>query len=467
MEESWAAQEMSEAQIRDRRRIKSIIRIVEDLADQPGVTFSTAVGSAGRQAAHRLFEHPDTSVLRLLAGHIAQTAARCEEYDLVLAIQDTTSVEYNGHKATQGLGPTNDSPNGRGFFAHTVWAQSPEGLPLGTLHAQMWVREAAEAGSRHQRRQRSPDEKESHKWRTGLEGMEAALPPYQKVLLIQDREGDVYDFLAAPRRANTFLLIRANQPRAVTVSALDGSGTVQRSTLFEAVAAVPAGGTLTVRIGRRPGQPEREATLTVRWREMAIQSPQRKGVARGEQRVWVVQAREEHPPEGVEAVDWVLISTLPVLTSAQAFQMVGYYSRRWGIERFHFTLKSGCQVEKLQIDDVTSLEHALALYYVVAWRLLQLTHLARLEPEKPAVEVLAAEELAVLSQAERRPVLTIQEAVRAIAKLGGWTASKTAPEPGVKTLWLGVRRLEAMVEGWRLARQAMLTSHLSSIYDTR
>src|SRR5829696_9473068 len=141
MEEHWAAQEMAGAHIRDRRRIKSLITMVDNLADQPGVAFSTACGSAGRQAAHRLFEHQETTVDRLLAGHVAQTAARGEEYDLVLAVQDTTSFEYNGHKAKQGLGPTNDSPNGRGLFAHTVWAMSPEGLPLGTLHVQMWVRD--------------------------------------------------------------------------------------------------------------------------------------------------------------------------------------------------------------------------------------------------------------------------------------------------------------------------------------
>lgn len=459
MKESWATEEMAGAQIHDRRRIQSVTAIVEKLADQPGVAFSTACGSASRQAAHRLFEHPDTTVAKLLAGHIAQTGARCWNYDLVLAIQDTTSFEYNGHKAKEGLGPTNDSPNGRGLFAHTVWAVSPEGLPLGTLHVQMWVRDPEEAGSRHQRRKRMPDEKESHKWREGLTGTEAALAPDQAVLVIQDREGDVFDFLSAPRRAKTHLLIRASQPRAVTVAAPDGGGKPKRSTLFEAVEAAPPVATITVHIARRPGQREREATLTVRLQEMAIQAPKRKGVAREEQRVWVVQAREEAPPEGVEAVEWVLISTLPVLTSAQACQMVRYYNRRWSIERFHFTLKSGCQVEKLQIDDVTSLEHALVVYYVVAWRLQHLTYLARLEPETPAEEALAAEEVAVLSQAEGRPIRTIQEAVRAIAKLGGYTPYRRAPEPGVKVLWLGWRRLEAMLEGWRLARRAMIGPH--------
>jgi hypothetical protein len=255
------------------------------------------------------------------------------------------------------------------------------------------------------------------------------------------------------------MLIRASQPRAVTVEAAEGTGTRPRSTLFVAIGEAPVVGELTVRVAGRPGQPERDATLTVRLREMAIQAPQRKGVARTEQRVWVVQAKEETPPEGVEAVEWVLISTLPVVTCAQAFQMVGYYKRRWSIERFHFTLKSGCQVEKLQIDDATSLEHALAVYYVVAWRLQYLTHLARTEPETPATKVLAAEELAVLSQAEGRRIGTIQEAVRAIAKLGGYTPYRKAPEPGVKVLWLGLRRLAAMLEGWRLARQAMIASH--------
>jgi hypothetical protein len=133
---------------------------------------------------------------------------------------------------------------------------------------------------------------------------------------------------------------------------------------------------------------------------------------------------------------------------------MGYYTRRWTIERFHYTLKSGLRVERFQIDDAQSLEQALAVCFVVAWQLLWLTHLAREDPEGPATEVLTADELQVLSAAERRPIGTRRQVIRALAKLGGFPGNPSAGEPGVKTLWLGLTRFASMVQGWRLHSQA-------------
>ena len=131
--------------------------------------------------------------------------------------------------------------------------------------------------------------------------------------------------------------------------------------------------------------------------------------------------------------------------------MVGYYAKRWVIERLHFTLKSGLRAERLQIDDAGSLKHALAIYYVVAWRLLHLTYLAREQPDAPASEAFEAEELAVLAGATQREVTTLVEAVLAVAELGGWQRYRTAPPPGVKSLWVGWITLRGMVQGYRLA----------------
>ena len=134
------------------------------------------------------------------------------------------------------------------MFAHTAYAVAPDGTPLGLLHAQFWARRPEEFGTAQQRRARPPEEKESHKWRLGLAGVEAVLPPEQAVLLVQDRESDVFDFLAAPRRSQTELLVRAAHPRNVVVpAATEGvEGTVGaetgevRSSLFVAAAACPA-----------------------------------------------------------------------------------------------------------------------------------------------------------------------------------------------------------------------------------
>jgi hypothetical protein len=110
-------------------------------------------------------------------------------------------------------------------------------------------------------------------------------------------------------------------------------------------------------------------------------------------------------------------------------------------------------VERLQFDDAASLQHAPAVYGVVAWRLLWMTHLARTEPEQPAEAVVGQEERCVLEAALRRPARTARDAIRAVAKLGGFAGAPSQGEPGVKSLWLGWRQLEDMVEGDRLALQ--------------
>jgi hypothetical protein len=124
-------------------------------------------------------------------------------------------------------------------------------------------------------------------------------------------------------------------------------------------------------------------------------------------------------------------------------------------QRFHYTLKQGCTVERLQFEAAHTLQNALALYSIVAWRLLWLTYTAREQPQAPATELLPALELRVLEEATQAPVPTAREAIRALAQLGGFPTNPSAKEPGVKVLWRGLRRLEAMVEGWMLALQAL------------
>ena len=138
--------------------------------------------------------------------------------------------------------------------------------------------------------------------------------------------------------------------------------------------------------------------------------------AQAELPVWIICATEVNPPPGVEPLQWVLLYTLPVADLEAACRVRRYYSRRWLVERLHYTLKSGLGTEKLQIDDAVSL----ALYYVVAWRLLYLTYTAREKPEAPATTVLDADELAVLEAATGKPVPTVAAMVTAISRLGGY-----------------------------------------------
>jgi hypothetical protein len=168
-------------------------------------------------------------------------------------------------------------------------------------------------------------------------------------------------------------------------------------------------------------------------------------------RVWVVEAKEIDAPTGAEPVHWVLLTTLSVEGFDPARQVVRYYTRRWVIEDLSLVLKSGLRAERLQMDDAHTLMNTLALLYVVAWRVLHLRDMARFLPEEPAAAVVTPTEHAVLQAAEGRSLETVREVARAIAYLAGFPRYPSAGEPGVRTLWEGLQRLEASAFGWRLA----------------
>ena len=523
MDIQWANHEMAQAKIGDERSRANLIKLCATLAAQPGIAFSRACQEGGRKAAHRLFRQPGSTPLSLLQGHILQTALRCQEFaaPLVLAASDSTSMDYSTHKATRGLGPITTCVKTQGFHTHSVMALTTEGLPLGLLHQEHWVRPTAEEPptskpskyqrqkDRDQSKKRAFADKESFKWLSALQAVERALPPEQKVLLIQDREADIFEFIQAPRRVNTHLLIRAAQPRRVEVvpseadlllsrqgpetdseSVLTDSESIEsrllnrkraHPTLFDVLTASPVMRVDSLEVGRRPDQPARCALMSIKYVAVRLVPPARQGRLYSMDQcplVWLLEAQEvveevidkviidsvvnqessdkfrnfTPKPKGLH---WVLLCTIPILNVEDASITIQYYARRWQIERFHFVLKSGCGVEKLQMDRVLSLQKALSLYSVVAWWLLYLTHLARVAPDTPAESVMDPSLLAVVSAGERRKVTSVSALVLAIARQGGFRRLPSAPYPGVKSLWLGLRCLYDRYQGWQLAIQSL------------
>lgn len=450
----WSFREFACAKVGDRRRIRSLSLIVYSLCNQAGISLTAALGNGLRQAAHRIFEHGTVSVLGLMQGHVQETVKRLSSLktatgvgdlgaDLVLVSQDTTSFDYSTQYCLEGAGPITTAPKSQGLMSHCALAMTTTGLPLGIVHLAVWARDKANVGSRNLRKQRETHEKESQKWIDGLRAIEAAYPEDQPLLIIQDREGDVFNFLNVARRPTTYLLVRAAQGRSVlTEKGVEG-------TLFNTVANSAVIGQYTAIIPRKPGQKEQEADFDLRVQQLTIRNP--KAHKDYSNPVWVVQATQSNALEGEEPLEWILLCTMPVGSAEQAKKIVEYYTRRWMVERLHYTLKSGCKVERLQIDDIESLKKALAIYYIVAWRLLFMTYLSRNEPQMPASCALSADEIIVLSASQKRKITTIEAAVKAICKLGGYEPYAKAKDPGVKSFWTGIRKLESMVEGWKLA----------------
>ncbi len=455
---SWVTHELLGADFHDLRLTERLLRIVERFAARPAASIPH-IGDAKAEATatYRFFANPAVTVDAILQPHRLRTAQRAAEHPLVLVAQDTTEINLTTHDDTAGLGYLSD-PQSHGLLLHNLLCISPAGVPLGVLDQRAWVRPKDERGKRKTRNQRLTQDKESQRWLDGLASVEQHLAAHPHVVLVSDRESDIYDLFVAPRAANVDLLVRVrDRKRRVEHPAKH---------LGAAVANSPAKVEITLEIPRADDRPRRTATLTLRWLTLTICRPanHRGIVPTTPLQLTVLEAREEQPPEGVEPVVWLLATTLTIANVDDALRILRWYTFRWLIERLHFVLKSGCGAERHQLGTKERCERLLATLTIVAWHVLQLMYEARREPEAVCTRVLTSDEWHVLHwQTQRRAPLpptapSIRTALRQIAQLGGFLARKRDGEPGVRTIWRGLRRLNDLTLGYRLARDHPLTS---------
>ena len=447
----WATQELSHVQLVDARLEKRLVKIVEDLASQPESSVPQASGDwASTKGAYRFWDNDKVDPASIIHAHELSTVERLSGHDMVLNIQDTTDLNFTHHPKKQGMGYL-DHPSAKGLKVHSCLSVSVEGVPQGVIYQQVWARDPKTFGKKHKRKKLATKDKESQRWLDTLTSSQDAIPVDKQVITIGDQEADIYDLFALPRREGSHLLIRVCHNRCVEHEA---------KYLWESVRQSPVLGEVTVKIGRKGNQPPREATLTIRIAHLSICPPSNrpeKGSLKSIP-VHLVLAEEDAPPEGVEPICWLLLATFPIETFDDALRCVRYYSYRWLIERYHFVLKSGCGLEKLQLETADRIHRALATYCIVAWRLLWLTYESRHNPDSPCDRILDTHEWQSLYCKIHKTSIppstppNLHEAVVMIARLGGFLARKSDKEPGVKTIWRGLRRLHDIAQGWQLAQ---------------
>ena len=217
-----------------------------------------------------------------------------------------------------------------------------------------------------------------------------------------------------------------------------------------------------MKLPRRPGRAAQEVTLEIRCREVELPPPQDKARYFGKReslRVWAIEARQVVPKAAREPICWRLLTTIPTQNFAQACEKVAWYTQRWQIEIFHKILKSGCRIEARQLESAARLGRALALDLIVAWRILALSRQGRLAPNESCVGVLSEAEWKILycsihpgKSVPRKPP-RMDEAVKWIARLGGFLGRKGDGFPGPITLWRGLQRLHDLCSGSAIANQ--------------
>lgn len=449
----WAAEEFGESWLNSRlsQRLQTVAR---HFYSRPMANIPEACGGdvTEMQATYRFLAHEDATFETVLQPHFAATERRISEISggVVLVPQDTTSLNYSKLHTADGLGPIGTTVDGaQGLHLHSSLAVTAEnGVPLGFLDAQVWARDAAEFGKKAKRHELPIEEKESYRWLTSYQAVAAvqARNPQVTLVSVGDREADIYELFAeaAKNPEGPKLLVRARHDRQLQD---------EQAQLFETIDRAPIAGDQIVCLPRQNNRPARNARLTLRFAAVTLIPPQDKRQL-PPIRIRAVLAREEKAPKNADPIDWLVLTTVPVETFEQASEKVQWYSKRWGIEVFHRTLKSGCRIEDRRLREADRLETCLAIDMVIAWRICYLVKLGREVPDLPCdLYFDEAEWKALVAFSTKNPVPpdeppSLGKAVHMVAKLGGYLGRKSDGEPGAECLWRGFLMLYALTGMW-------------------
>jgi hypothetical protein len=403
------------------------------------------------EGVYRLLSNEHVEPEAVLEPHLAATFDRVRQVDgVVLVAHDTTELIFGGH-SRDDLGLTTGKQYG--FRAHVALAILPgeERYPLGCCGLVRVRRTEHKHSTNKSSRELSQDPaRESLRWGELLEQVSERARSGTCIHLM-DREGDSYDLLALMLRRSDRFVVRACYDRAVA-----GGGS-----LSESFANLKKKGLRKIEISERLADGKREAKHPPRRRRVArvavagctvtVRRPQYAQASETELKVNVVRVWEPSPPKGQPAVEWTLFTTEPIDTREQLFTVVDYYRSRWVIEEFFKALKSGCSIEKRQLESYHALSMALSMFIPIAWRLLLARSVARASPTSPAATVASELQLKLLRHKLKSPgpLMTAEQATYAIAKLGGHL--KRNGPPGWLTLGRGFEALLLMETGWRAA----------------
>lgn len=456
----WAEEEFGGCSLGDQRLRRRLMVISRDFFARPTMNIPQACGQRAKtKAVYRFFDHPRVTMESVLQSHYAATARRGREEKVILAVQDTTDLNYSAHPKTELLGPICDKQGVIGMLVHDSMAYTPQGTPLGLIDVQCWTREPEQTPKRHQRYELEIEQKESSKWLMGWRAAQRLQEqcPESLVVSVGDREADLYELFvqAQQRPAGAKVLVRASQERVMASESQHESHGV-----WELLASLAPAGQILLELARTPKRAARTALLEIRYAQVELKAPKRKPQL-GPLRLWAVTAVERDAPAGIQPLEWRLLTTVEVPSLEKALEVVRWYTVRFQIEVYHRTLKSGCKIEDRQLGNADRIEGCLAVDMVVAWRIVRLTKLGREVPEVPCTvffEEAQWRALVTYVTKDARPPKqrpTLREAIRMMAiGLGGFLGRNSDGEPGTETIWRGLQRLDDITEIWVVMSQS-------------
>lgn len=444
--QDWVKTEMEKQDIGDTRLNKRLSNIINKLSINASQSIPCANETwAETYAAYRFFDNEKVNFESIMGGHKSATLDRISQEPVVLIPQDTTFLNFATDSQSKEMG-TLRTKDANQQLLHTSIAITPSRINLGVIEGSMWQRSETKTGKT--RDTKPIEKKESKRWldhyRSACDIQSKA--PETTIVSIADREGDIHEWFqyaeTVPEDNRASYIIRAKANRSIE---LDDDVHVS---LWDYMSTLRNLGKYSVKVPKRNGDADREADINVYASEVRLRG---KGKKRKPLSLYVVLAKEQHPPAGKKGVEWMLLTDLPIDDYEQARIIIEWYRCRWEIETYFRVIKGSCDIEKNRFRTSERMLNCIAVYMIISWRLHSITMLTRREPERSCTDVFSEKEWTVLWRIKtKRPppdkTPRLQDITRMLAGMGGFLGRKGDGEPGVKTIWQGYNKLLHYIE---------------------
>jgi hypothetical protein len=445
----WVEQNFGECDFGDKRRTDRLKTVASNMLATPEKSIPQQnVEWSDVKAAYRFFGNENVTFNSVASQHWQQT--RQTKPGRYLLICDTTDIDHYSHKATTGLGILGDGV-GRGMqLHHCLMFDSREKLIVGSPGSLVYYRKNKPANET--RMQRLARVRESDVWGMLVDQVGKA-PEGSQWIHVWDRGGDNFESLCHVKLSGNDWIVRASHlNRSITLE----DGRVMQ--LSQAIKDARKLGSYELSLRSRQGVPARTAKMELSVVQVNYPPPKlhskwvkQCGIQQLTMNIVVVQ--EVDAPKGVKPICWVLLTSLPVNSFEDAWQIVEDYESRWLVEEYHKVIKSGCSIEMHALRTAERLEPLIALISVIGMRLFQLKLIGRSQPDAKAATHIPASWLKCMKLARPKmhlTGLTVYEFFRELAKLGGFLGRKGDGEPGWQTIWHGFTKMQSLLDGMRL-----------------
>ena len=457
---SWYKKEFKTINLGDKRLNIRAINLLKTLGQNASESIpSSCEGWGETKAAYRFFENKHVTAENILAPHQKASIERIKKHKVVLFIQDTSTLNYTEQKQRKDIGPINRD-NTKGIFIHPTLAVTPGGLCLGVVDHYQWSRKELAHKDCKERsilnHLRKPSSKESYRWVKGYQKASEYARQLKNTLVVSigDREADLYELYHEAQQeligGSAHWLIRASHDRWV-VTAKN-----KQQKLITTVKKSGKLGVISFELPAASGESKRLVKQAIHAKRISLKPSGRKQrdgykpVAAN-----IIVATEINPPRGKKPIEWVLCTSIFVDDFAKACELIQWYLCRWQIEIYFKVLKSGCKIEKLALTEKDRFDACLALYMIIAWRILYVTMLGRTSPDISCDCVFDTKEwqtvyIVLYKQKPPKKPPKLSNMIKMIASLGGFLNRKNDGDPGPQTMWIGMRNMHEHVRA-RLA----------------